>query len=165
MAGSPKKQLALDTNLPLDLAESRDFAHEFREEFQQRGYVLLLPPTVLAELEYLIHFGKENNRRLAEAASSQIEAWRLMPFDLPEVHHAIAERFARGLQERRLIPEEEFHDGLILAETSLAGIPLLVTSDKHLLDIDENALLLAFNEADLLPVHPVHPKGLLRALR
>jgi len=34
-----------------------------------------------------------------------------------------------------------------------------------LLDLDENALLLAFQEADLLPVHPVHPKRLLRALR
>ena len=31
---------------------------------------------------------------------------------------------------------------------------MLVTSDKHLLDIDEDALLLAFNEADLVPVHP-----------
>ena len=40
-----------------------------------------------------------------------------------------------------------------------------MTSDKHLLDIDEDALLLAFNEADLAPVHPVHPKSLLRALR
>jgi len=165
MAGSPKKQLALDTNLPLDLAESQDFAHEFREEFQQHGYVLLLPPTVLAELEYLIRFGEETNSRLAEAASRQLEAWRLTPFDLPEVHHTIAEQFARRLQELRLIPEEEFHDGLILAETSLAGIPLLVTSDKHLLHIDEDALLLAFNEADLAPVHPAHPKRLLRALR
>ena len=55
-------------------------------------------------------------------------------------------------------------DGLILAETSLVEIPLLVTSDKHLLDIDEDALLLAFNEADLAPVHPVHPKRLLRVL-
>jgi hypothetical protein len=61
--------------------------------------------------------------------------------------------------------EGQANDGLILAETSLAGIPLLVTSDKHLLNIDEDALLLAFNEADLAPVHPVHPKNLLRALR
>lgn len=65
----------------------------------------------------------------------------------------------------QLIPDEEWDDGLILAETSLGNIPLLVSSDKHLLDIDEDALLLAFNEADLLPVHPVHPKRLLKALR
>ena len=165
MAGGPKKQLSLDTNLPLDLAEPQDFAHDFRETFQQSGYVLLLPPTVVAELEYLILYGNNQNRRLAETAAGKMEAWGLTPFDLPEVHHAIAEQFAHRLQEQRLIPEEEFNDGLILAETSLAGIPLLVTSDKHLLDIDEDALLLAFNAADLPPVRPTHPKRLLRALR
>jgi hypothetical protein len=31
---------------------------------------------------------------------------------------------------------------LILAETSFEQVPLLVTSDKHSLDIDEDALLL-----------------------
>ena len=164
MAGSPKKQLSLDTNLPLDLAKAEDFAQDFREEFQQRGYILLLPPTVLAELEYLVLFGSETNRKLAQSASSKIEDWRLTPFDLPDVHHEIAEQFARRLQRQRLIPEDEFHDGLILAETSLAGIPFLVTSDKHLLDIDEDALLIAFNEADLPSVHTVHPKRLIRAL-
>jgi hypothetical protein len=165
MAGSPKRQLSLDTNLPLDLAKALDFAHEFREEFQQRGYVLRLSPTVLAELEYLILSGSEKNRRLAEVAFGRLGSWRLTPFDLPEVHHVVAERFARRLQHQRLIPEDEFHDGLILAETALGGIPLLVTSDKHLLGIDEADLLLACNEADLPPVRPVHPKGLLRALR
>ena len=76
MAASPKKLLALDTNLLLDLAAGKDFAHEFKDEFSS-----------------------------------------------------------------------------------------LVTSDKHLLDVDEDALLLAFNDADLLPVHPSHPKRLLKALR
>jgi hypothetical protein len=64
-----------------------------------------------------------------------------------------------------LIPESEQNDGKILAQTSLARIPLLVTSDKHLLDVDEDPPLLAFNDADLLPVHPSHPKRLLKALR
>ena len=50
MAASPKKSLALDTNLLLDLAGERDFAHEFKEEFSSRGYALLVPPTVVAEL-------------------------------------------------------------------------------------------------------------------
>ena len=40
-----------------------------------------------------------------------------------------------------------------------------MTPDKHLLDLGEDALLLAFNEADLPAVHPVYPKRLLRALR
>lgn len=165
MAASPKKQLALDTNLPLDLARQEEFAHDFRETFQALSYGLLLPPTVLEELEYLLTFGSTGERALARRASDQIAEWRLTPFDLPDVSHAIAEQFSRRLQHRRLIPEAEFHDGLVLAETSLAGIPLLVTSDKHLLDIDADALRLAFHDADLAPVHPAHPRGLLRALR
>jgi hypothetical protein len=78
---------------------------------------------------------------------------------------SIAIRFATRLIDSSLIPETEQNDGKILAQTSLAKIPLLVTSDKHLLDVDEYALLLAFNDADLLPVHPSHPKRLLKALR
>ena len=53
MAASPKKQLALDANLLLDLAEGKDFAHDFKDEFQARDYEFLLPPTAAAELNIL----------------------------------------------------------------------------------------------------------------
>ena len=87
-AKGPSKPLALDTNLVLDLAGDAEFAHDFKEQFQQRGYTLLLPPMVVAEL-----------------------------------------------------------------------------NEDHLLDVDTDALALAFNDADLAAVHPVHPKALLKALR
>lgn len=48
MATSPKKALALDTNVLLDLAGEKDFAHDFKHEFLGRGYSLLIPPTVVA---------------------------------------------------------------------------------------------------------------------
>ena len=165
MADSRSRQLSLDTNLLLDLAKPQDFAHEFREEFQSRGYALMLAPTVLSELEYLLTYGGESRRRLAQTASEEIEAWRLTPFGLSEVNHTIAGQFSRVLQQQCLIPADEFNDALILAETSLAEVPFLVTSDRHLLNIDEDALRLAFQEVDLWPVHPVHPKRLLKALR
>jgi predicted nucleic acid-binding protein len=165
MADSRKRQLSLDTNLLLDLAAPKDFAHEFREEFQGRGYTLALAPTVLFELEYLLTYGSGSHRLLASRAAEQVGRWQLTPFDLSEVNQSIAERFSRLLQQKRLIPADEFNDGLILGETSLAEIPLLVTSDRHLLDVNPDALLLAFQEADLPPVHPVHPKRLLKALR
>ena len=52
MVASPKKSLALDTNLLLDFAGEKDFAHEFREEFSGLGYSLLVPPTLVAELAF-----------------------------------------------------------------------------------------------------------------
>jgi len=165
MAGVPKKQMALDANVVLDLGEGKDFAHDFREEFQARGYEFFLPPTTVAELNVLSLYGGDPQKNFADRGLLQLRAWKCQPFALSDTKLAIAEHFRRRLSERRLIPDEEWDDGLILAETSLANIPLLVTSDAHLLDIDADALLLAFQEADLLPVHPVHPKRLLKALR
>ncbi len=165
MAASPKKSLALDTNLLFDLAAEEDFAHEFMDEFSSRGYSLLVPPTVIAELAFLSSRKDTPQREIARVALEKIAIWQCQPFTLSSTQLAIALRFAARLMDSSLIPETEQNDGKILAQASLARIPLLVTSDKHLLDVDEDALLLAFNDADLLPVHPSHPKRLLKALR
>jgi predicted nucleic acid-binding protein len=165
MAASPNKSLALDTNLLFDLAGEKDFALEFKEEFSSRGYSLLVPPTVIAELAFFSSLKKAPQQEMASVALEKISVWKCQPFTLSSTQLAIAIRFAVRLIDSSLIPETEQNDGKILAQTSLAKIPLLVTSDKHLPDIDEEALLLAFNEADLLPVHPSHPKRLVRALR
>ena len=165
MVASQKKSLALDTNLLLDLAGEKDFAHEFKEEFFRRNYSLFVPPTVVAELAFFASLEDAPQREIASVALERIGVWKCQPFTLSSTQLAIAIRFATRLMDSALIPETEQNDGKILAQTSLAGIPMLVTSDKHLLDIDDDALLLAFNEADLSPVHPVHPKRLLRALR
>jgi predicted nucleic acid-binding protein len=165
MEASPKKSLALDTNLLLDLAGEKDFAHEFKEEFSNRGYSLLVPPTVVAELAFFASLKNAPQQDIANIALEKIALWKCQPFSLSSTQLAIAIRFAVRLVDSSLIPETEQNDGKILAQTSLARIPLLVTSDKHVLDVDEDALLLAFNDADLLPVHPSHPKRLLKALR
>jgi len=161
-----KKQLSLDTNFVFDLAGGKDFAHDFREIFQSKGYALVLPPTAANELHFIFtHGDSAAERELARTALTRLLQWGIRPFDLDSTAEAICNQFVRGLFQQHLLSEDEFNDGLILAETSLAGIPMLVTSDKHLLDMDADALRLAFNEADLLPVSPAHPKKLLRALR
>ncbi len=161
----PRKLLGLDTNLVLDLAQGANFAHEFREVFQEHGYVLRLPPTAAAELhENYRHGATAQKRELARIALLNVRRWGIQPLDMANVQLAIAEQFGRRLLATRFLPAEELHDAFILAETSVAEIPLLVTSDKHLLDIDEDALVLLFNEADLPPVRVAHPRRLLRAL-
>ncbi len=165
MVSGPKKSLALDTNLLLDLASEQDFAHEFKEEFSSRGYSFLVPPTVVAELAFLSSLGHMPQCEIANLALERIGVWKCQPFTLLPTQLSIAVRFAARLIEASLVPESEQNDGKILAQASLARIPLLVTSDRHLLDLDEDALLLAFNDADLPPVHPSHPKKLLKALR
>ena len=133
-----RKQLALDTNLLLDLAAAGDFAHEFKEVFQSRGYGLLAPPTVLAELhEQSVNSPVTRKRWLARMALARILVWDVVPLHLSAVEAGIAERLANRFLELRLLPAFECNDALILAETALAKVPLLVTSDRHLLDIDE----------------------------
>lgn len=165
MAASPKKSLAPDTNLLIDLAGGKDFAHEFREEFSSRNYSLLVPPTVIAELAFFAALQDSRQNELANVALEKIAFWNCQPFALSSTQLAIAARFAERLIQNSLIPATEQNDGKILAQASLANVGLLVTSDKHLLHIDEDALLLSFNEADLPAVHASHPKALLRALR
>lgn len=163
-AQGPKKPLALDTNVLFDLAAERDFAHTFREVFQERGFSLNVPPTVVQELSY---YALE--KQCAETASAlkaleQMRNWRLEPFDLKSVGHAIAEQFSQRLMRIGLLPDGEFNDGLILAETSLACIPALVTSDGDLLNIEDAALRVCFEDSDLMPVQVFHPKSLLKAV-
>ena len=163
-AQGPKKLLALDTNLLFDLAAERDFAHTSREIYQKRRYSLAVPPTVIQELTYCALEKQSPETPLALKALQQMRAWRLSPYDLKSVGHGITEQFSRRLMQLGLLPEGEFNDGLILAETALAGIPVLVTSDSDLLDIDEVALRVRFGESDLSPVQIVHPKLLLKAV-
>ena len=160
------KPLALDSNLPLDLAADLDAAHTFREIFLERGYRLFVPPTVVTELALLAEDESDTKKAaLALRALQSLRGWDIEPYDLKSVEHGIAGEFARRLMAQGLLPDDEFNDGAILAETSLAKIPVLVTSDHHLLDISPEDLQPEFIAADLAPVTIAHPKSLLRALR
>jgi len=161
----PNKRLALNANLLFDLASGSDIAHGFREAFQQRGYFLEVGPTVLLEVHYLHEHGTAAQRHLAATALTKILSWKIRPFDLKAVEHGIAEQFCLRLHRKGLLPVEEINDGLILAETALAEIPVLVPSDRHLLDIEESQLRLCFDDADLPMVSCFHPRRLVQALR
>jgi predicted nucleic acid-binding protein len=165
MAGNQKKRLALDTNLLLDLAKGLDFAHDFHAVFRAANYSLMAGPTVFRELGFAVLYGREPEKSLAIMAIAKAAQWGVFAFNLTRLDQTIAERFAQKLLEKKLLPEEECNDAMILAETAVENIPLLVTSDRHFLDMDEDALALAFSEADLPAAHPVHPKALLQALQ
>ncbi len=163
-APGKKKLLALDTNLLFNLAADKDFAHTFREVYQERCYSLVVPPTAIQELAYCALEKQCAETPLALKALQLMRSWNLSPFDLKSVGYGITEQFAEKLLRAGLLPEGEFHDGLILAETALAGIPVLVTSDADLLDIEETELRVQFEAADLAPVQICHPKLLLKAM-
>lgn len=65
MVAHTQKRLSLDTNLLFDLADRKDFAHDLRETCQDKGYALLMAPTVVAERYFLQRHGDAEQRRLA----------------------------------------------------------------------------------------------------
>lgn len=97
-------------------------------------------------------------------ALQSLRGWGIQPYDLKSVGHGITEEFARRLISRGLLPEGEFNDGLILAETALAQIPALVTSDRHRLNIPSEDLQIEFDAADLSSVTIAHPRQHLEVL-
>lgn len=155
-----RQKFALDTNILIDLGEEKDFAHALLRAYKDKG--LAVPPTVVQELTF-IAFNETPASPFALNALRKMREWQIFPYDLKAVGHGIAEEDARRLMSSGLVPDEEFHDGLILIETALACIPVLVTSDSHLLRISPSALTQALSELDLNPVQIAHPKRLLRA--
>ncbi|HVM62959.1 MAG TPA: hypothetical protein VMV72_19010 [Verrucomicrobiae bacterium] len=165
MAPAAKRQLALDANVPLDLADKNKRVIQFHAEFLKRGYELWIAPTALQEIHLLSERGNERQRHLALIALQNMLRWRIVPFNLIAVGHGLTARFAEILIDRKLLPESECNDGMILAETALLEIPVLITSDHHLLQIDETSLKIAFDDCGLAHVAPVHPVRLFQALR
>jgi hypothetical protein len=165
MLQAAKKQLALDTNVPLDLASENIGIIRFHAEFLRRGYEFSIVPTALQEIHYLYENGEPDEKEIAGKALRNILAWQIHPINLIPVGHALTERFSETLIKRKLLPEGECNDGMILAETSLLEIPALVTSDHHLLEIAETELRIAFDDCGLSYVSVVHPVKLFKALR
>jgi predicted nucleic acid-binding protein len=155
------RQFALDTNVLIDLGARKGFAHAFLQSYAIRG--LAVPPTVVQELTGIAFAPSHRATTFAFEALANMRAWGIVPFDLKSVWHGITEANARKLIKLRILPEDQFNDGLILIETSLARIPNLVTSDHHLLDADKSRLTTVFGDLDLPSVQIFHPKDLLRA--
>jgi rRNA-processing protein FCF1 len=164
--GFQQKRLAVDSNILFDLAEGHQFAEDFRKTFLAKGYSLEIPPTVVLEL---VNFSKNGDARERELAritlSSLLTKWKISPISLSSVQRAYTQNFVKFVQADKVLPIRENNDAEILAETSLAGIPILVTSDGTLLDADPVGLALAFEKAGLVPVAPAHPQRLTRAIK
>lgn len=165
MADGHSKSLALDTNVLFDLACGARFAHAFKDAFQARGYALKVVPTVVAEIANLSVCGDERQRELSVSALKSLTDWKITPIILSDVELSYRKNFMAFIEERSILPHGEINDSRILAETSIGGVQVLVTSDKALLEVDQTALSLAFDDAGLSVVTTAHPKRLHGALR
>ena len=158
MATGPPRNLviAVDTNVPLDLADHKEHAFDALDVIWRRlkpGRILVTP-TVFQELVYLAEeSGAEADRDQARRALRGLAGWRLDLMNLVPVGHGIVERIADQLQEARLLPAEEYNDGLILAEAALLCCAILLTGDAHLRGMDFRRASLEMKAFDVdLPI-------------
>ncbi len=163
MAGTlPKRCYALDTNVPLDLADNVPAAHTLLQVCRERNYLLTIPPTVVQELTLLVLNQDHPATQLASIALSNLKAWGIVPFDLQAVNHGIAERFAQKVMDEGIVPEGEFNDAVIVAEVATYEIPVLVTSDGDLRNASPERLQRALEQCCLSPVRIMPPWTLVR---
>lgn len=161
---APNRRLAVDTNFLLDLADRQEAALTLQEVLAERKIAVGVPPTVIQELSLLLDSPAPEKAALALRALQSIRQWGFTPYDLKAVGHGITEVFSRALIRKGYLPAEEFNDGCILAEAALASVGGLITSDNHLLQIDQSTLNGELLAADLPAVAVLHPKHLLRSL-
>jgi hypothetical protein len=165
MEVSSQKRLSLDTNVLFDLAEGRDYAAEFREAYQRKGYALFISPTVAAEVFFALDHGDQREKKLASICFSKLTVWDIEVASLTATQLKVAHAFAAKIRNWGLVPSGEVNDSCVIGETAMLGIPLVVSSDHHLLDIDDSTLRALCVASELPVVFAVSPRALVRALR
>lgn len=131
--------IAVDTNVPLDLADDKEHALDALDVVRRRlkpGRILITP-TVFQEMVFLADESESpTDREQARRALRGLAGWGLELVNLVPVGHGIVECIANKLQEAGLLPAEEYNDGLILAEAALLNCAILLSGDAHLRGLD-----------------------------
>ena len=153
-------------NFLFDLAAETAIAWEALETVRVRlaHPIIFVPPTVIDELVVAHdHPKRPEEHRLAAIALRKLRSeWKFQPVDLVPVGHGIVERVAEKIRGRGLIPAEEINDSFILAEAAQLDCSLLITSDRHLLDVPAGPLKLLLDSCDVACPLIVSPRKIAR---
>lgn len=136
--------IAVDTNVLLDHAEGKEKIPDCLEILRERlkPNAFLVPPTALQELAYQESFGATTkDKKTALMALTKMLEWGYWPTNLVPVDHGVVEQIALKLRLQNVIPQEEQNDSLIIAEAALLNCSILLSTDSHLLDAQENSKL------------------------
>ena len=142
------KTLCLDTNLLFNLAAGLDAAHDTIAALTLRGFRLVITNTVIEELAYK----KRQGDRLALLALQRLRSWDIVPAPLSSLDMGIVEATGKAIREEGLLPFAERNDGLIIAESASIGSLGLISSDRHICDIDQDNLVTLLKSKDLPPI-------------
>jgi predicted nucleic acid-binding protein len=159
-------RLAVDTNVLLDIAAGVNDVLDAADVIADRlpDADQLVTPSVLDELAYLADSGLTPQVRQSARQAIQLlrNKNRFRPIlELPFAPEN-AEKLAGEFRRRGLLPDEEVHDSLILAETVLLDCHILLTSDDHLRSLDHQQLTWLLNQHDLTAPVIATPREIVR---
>ncbi len=159
-------RLAVDSNVLLDLADEVDDVLDAASVIDDRlpDSDKLVTPSVLEELAFLADSGltpqmRHSARRAIELLRKETHFRPIL--ELPFAPERAAE-LASEFRRRCLLPGEEIHDSLILAEAVLLDCDILLTSDEHLRSIDHQQLTWVLNQHDLRAPVIATPREIVR---
>jgi len=145
--------LAVDTNFLIDLAADDDNALDCLAIIRKKlpSAPILVLPTVIQELADIASRRDESRSKLLaiKALQSILKPWGFRPVNYVPVGHGIVEETARKIRAGGLLPEEEINDSLIIAESALANVTLLISSDGHMKNIGHRKLKAILEGCDL----------------
>jgi predicted nucleic acid-binding protein len=154
MAFEPQNRplIATDSNVPLDLADGNDSVRDAIDTIRSRlpRARFIITPSVFQEIVHIAIKDKAASRRML--GSRALREIKLSGFQLAEiapVGHGIVEQIATRLRDAGILPAQEVHDSLILAEAAFLGCSVLLTSDAHLRNVDQVRLTWELNAADV----------------
>lgn len=171
MAGpaTPKSKptlVAVDTNVLLDLARNDETVLDGLATIRKRlaPVSFVVSPTVIQELADIADHGETAAvRNLAVAALTKlVQEWNFLPFNYLPVGDAIVFETGRKLRARKLIPEEEVNDSFVIVEAGLIGATLLISSDAHIHEIDQQMLKVELDAADISTPLISSPKNVVK---
>jgi predicted nucleic acid-binding protein len=144
--------IAVDTNVLFDLAQDVELVMDCLETIGKRipNSSIIVLPTVIIELRKRAKSAySEEQAMAARALSSILDPWRFVPVNFISVGHGVVEQVGRKIRARGLIPDEEINDSLIVAEAALYGATMLLSSDGHIKDIDQQMLKIELDAIDV----------------
>lgn len=139
--------IAVDTNVLIDHAAGDedviDAISTIRAKVDKAQFVVTR--TVLEELAFR---GRENDEKgeLCRIALRCLVKWDFQALDVIPVGRGIVEQISKKLRAAGVIPDEEENDASIVAEAALVGCGMLLSSDTHLLEAQEDQGLKAVLE-------------------
>jgi predicted nucleic acid-binding protein len=147
--------VAVDTNFLLGLAWEDEDATDALETLRSRAPHLIVSatPTVLEEVRFFQKQTAERDLKLAATKCFALfkTAWQFNPVVLSPAQEAQAQTIGEHIGEAHILPREERHDALILAEAALIEAKLLVTNDSILRGVDYARLVFELGGFGLHP--------------